>query len=140
MRRFAYPSVLVVALMANVAQAADTTPAATVDHSKTFYTRQSKDGSTVLGNGDAEPGATPLRLQAPATVGATNLNPRTAGRPGTEGVTAAMNGVAPTTDYTPNAINPDLKAREEKIATRVSQMYHRNHGLKDAPTAAASGK
>ena len=135
MMRLSLPlCLLTLMLLPALAQADGTPSTANVDRSKTFYTRQAPDGSTVLGNGEAEGGAVPMQLQAPAVVGGTNLNARGV-RPGAEGVAAAVNGVAPTTNYTSNAVRDDLKAKDEKIATRVSQMFHRNHGLKD-PAAA----
>jgi len=132
-------SLSLLALMVAPLFAQADTPAATSsnDRSRSFYMRQAPDGSTVLGNGDLEAGAVPLRLQAPAVVGGDNLNPRNA-RPGTEGVMAAMSGNAPTTNYTSSAVREDLKARDEKIATRVTQMFHRNHALKDPTQAAAA--
>ena len=107
-------------------------PAATVDNSSRFYTKQSDSGATVLGNGAAEEGATPLALRAPAvvgTLGGTATAAPKSGRPGAAAVSAALSGNAPAVDYTSSAVRDDLRQRDEKIAQRVVQMYHRKSGL-----------
>lgn len=124
--------------------AAPTPAAPAVDNSARFYTKQSETGATVLGNGAAEDGATVLTVRAPAVVGgaapATLTEARGAIRPGAAAVAAAVNGTAPVVNYSSNAVRDDLKSRDEKLATRVSQMIHRRNGLAGnaaAPAAAS---
>ena len=134
------------ATRANTA-AVPTTPipaAPAVDNSARFYIKQSETGATVLGNGAAEDGATVLTVRAPAVVGgaapATLTEARGAIRPGAAAVAAAVNGTAPVVNYSSNAVRDDLKSRDEKLATRVSQMIHRRNGLAGnaaAPAAAS---
>ena len=137
MNRHALKLSFLLITLATAAQAAD--PAGTVDNSKKFYTRQSETGSTVLGNGDAEAGSTALHVQAPAVVGGDNTAGRVpAGRPGTAAAVAGASGVAPTVNYTSNAVTDDLKKRDEKLATRVAQMFHRRSAFNPGKGAAAA--
>lgn len=102
-----FPALLLLTAAASLpAPAASPAPAVThVDDSRRLYAGQSSDGSVVLGNGDPAPGMQPLKLDGPAVSGGSGLQ--------------AGNG---------EPITPELKAREEKLSLRVTQMFHRNHG------------
>ncbi len=117
---------------------AASSPPGKKDYSRQLYTRQSDTGATVLGNGEVENGDTALRLQGAPVVGGTGVAIPTAGRLVSAAATAAVNGQAPSVDYASNAANADLKARDEKLATRVAQMYHRRSAFNTGTVTPAS--
>lgn len=111
------------------------------DNSSRFYTRQSESGSVVLGNGAAEDGAVPLALRAPAVVGGTSAGaaPLTNVRPAAQAVAAAVNGQQPQVNYASDAVREDLRQRDEHLAIRAAQMFHRHNGMTSAAAAGGTG-
>jgi hypothetical protein len=135
-RTLVITAVLSAAFAGSAAHAADLTQDAAQDASHQIYASPGADGSVVLGNDDPGASGNLLDLHPPEQIGGNYASsPRTTSgevRVETSPAEPAATPAAPAS-FQSSAVREDLKTREDALAVRVAQMFHRSNGLHRMP-------